>query len=217
MRKGLTRNIDAIIDAVSTLDCIKDYVLCGGTALAMQLGHRQSEDLDFMAWRVSKDVKPEVDWPAISKELEEKVGHVDNMDILGFDQVVFLVGGVKISFYVSERFAPQMDVVPYLGNIKIAPKEAILTMKLEVMLRRMKFRDYYDVYSIVRDGADIGAGIDSALKYSQFALKKKNIVAMLLSGRFTEDSGFRQLSPVYDVTEPQMREYLLRKLKESGL
>lgn len=217
MRKGLTENIDSIIDSVSALDCIRDYVLCGGTALAIQLGHRQSEDLDFMAWRQSKDVKPEVNWPAISRELEEKVGHVDNMDLLGFDQVVFLVRGVKISFYVSDRYAPPMETLPYLGNIRVAPRDAILAMKLEVMLRRMKFRDYYDVYSIVKSGGDIGAGIEAAMKYSQFALKKKNIVSMLLSGRFSEDSNFRQLSPDYDVTEPQMREYLLRKLKEAGI
>ena len=54
MRKGLTPNIEAIIDNVSQLECIKPYTLCGGTALAIQLGHRMSEDLDFMLWRISK-------------------------------------------------------------------------------------------------------------------------------------------------------------------
>lgn len=217
MRKGLTQNIESIIDAVSTLDCIKDYVLCGGTALAIQLGHRLSEDLDFMAWRQSKDVKPEVNWPEISRELEEKIGHIDNMDLLGLDQVIFFVRGVKISFYVSDRYVPEMAILPYLGKIRIASKEAILTMKIEVMLQRMKFRDYYDVYSIVKSGGNIAEGIDDALKYSQFALKKKNIVSMLLSGRFSEDSNFQQLCPIYDVTEAQMREYLLKKLKEAGI
>lgn len=217
MRKGLTTKIEEIIDDVSELECIGDYVLCGGTALAMQLGHRQSEGLDFMTWRKSKDEKPEVDWPNISSEIEEKVGHIDNMDILGFDQVIFLVKGVKISFYVSDKYAPSMTVLPYLGNIRIASMNAILAMKLEVMLRRMKFRDYYDVYSIVRNGCDIAAGIDAALKYSQFRLKRKNIVAMLLSGSFHEDSNFCQLAPIYDATEPQMREYLLRKLQDAGL
>lgn len=43
-----------------------------------------------------------------------------------------------------------MTTLVYLGNIKLASIEAILAMKLEVMLRRMKFRDYYDVYSIIK-------------------------------------------------------------------
>jgi hypothetical protein len=217
MRKGLTPNIESIIDKVSELECIKPYILCGGTALAIQLGHRKSEDLDFMAWRVSKETKPDVDWPAISKEIETKIGHIDNMDLLGFDQVIFQVCGVKISFYVSDKYMPQMTPIPYQGNITVAPPEAILAMKLEVMLRRMKFRDYYDVYCIVKSGASIATGIDAAIKYSQFNLKRKTVVAMLLSGHFYPDANFRQLNPVYDVTEPQMREFLLRRMQEESL
>ena len=217
MRKGLTTKIEEIIDDISGLNCIDGYVLCGGTALAMQLGHRQSEDLDFMAWRKSKDEKPEVDWPDIYREIEEKVGHIDNMDILGFDQVIFLVKCVKLSFYVSDKYAPPMTVLPYLGNIRIASMDAILAMKLEVMLRRMKFRDYYDVYSIIKNGGDITLGIDSAIKYSQFRLKRKSIVTMLLSGQFNKDTNFGQLNPVYDVTEEQMRNFLLLKMQEAGI
>ena len=217
MRQGLTESIERIIDNVSTLECIKPYILCGGTALAMQLGHRLSEDLDFMAWRTSRTEKPEVDWPVISEEIEQKIGPVENMDLLGFDQVVFLVKGVKISFYIPDKYMPEMVPVSYLGNIRIAPVTAIMTMKLEVMLRRMKFRDYYDVYCMVREGADIKEGIESAIKYSQFNLKKKNVVSMLLSGRFYPDSNFSQMNPKYDITEPQMRDYLLRKILDSGM
>lgn len=61
MRKGLTPNIESIIDQVAQLDCVKNYTICGGTALAIQLGHRISEGLDFMMWCVSKEEKPEVD------------------------------------------------------------------------------------------------------------------------------------------------------------
>lgn len=215
MRKGLTPAADAIFDKVAGMECILPYTLCGGTALAIQLEHRQSEDLDFMAWRISKDEKPEVDWPAISKELESKVGRIDNMDLLGFDQVTFTVSGVKISFYVSENFAPRnLNAQAYLGNIRLASMDAILAMKLEVMLRRMKFRDYYDVYSILKAGAKIQNGIEAAIQYSQHRLKTKNIVSMLLSGRFYEDRNFAQLEPRYQVTELQMREYILSKLKE---
>ena len=90
-------------------------------------------------------------------------------------------------------------------------------MKLEVMLRRMKFRDYYDVYSIIKNGGDITLGIDSAIKYSQFRLKRKSIVTMLLSGQFSKDTNFGQLNPVYDVTEEQMRNFLLLKMQEAGI
>ncbi len=112
MRKGLTEKIEAIIEKVAGMESIKPYVLCGGTALALQIGHRKSEDLDFMMWRISKTVKPEVDWPAIEKEVKEKVGEIEQFSMLGFDQVEFLVKGVKISFYVSENASPISILLP---------------------------------------------------------------------------------------------------------
>jgi hypothetical protein len=142
MRQGLTANIHAIIEQVAQLDCIKPYILCGGTALAMQIGHRKSEDLDFMMWRLSKTEKPEVNWNLIEKELKENIGEIENFNMLGFDQVEFLVKGVKFSFFVSDNYSPVSSPVNYLGNIRLADIDSILAMKMEVMLRRMKFRDY---------------------------------------------------------------------------
>ena len=163
MRQGLTTNIDAIIESVAQLDCIKPYILCGGTALEMQIGHRKSEDLDFMMWRISKNDKPEVKWNEIEKELSQKIGEIENFNMLGFDQVEFLVKGVKFSFFVSDNHSPISSAIDYLGNIRLADIEAIMAMKMEVMLRRMKFRDYYDIYSIIKEGHSIHNGIKKAL------------------------------------------------------
>ena len=51
--KGLAPHTLQVFEAVSKLDCIKSYLLVGGTALSLQMGTRQSEDLDFMKWRMS--------------------------------------------------------------------------------------------------------------------------------------------------------------------
>ena len=213
MRQGLTDNIDAIIEQVAQMECIKPYILCGGTALAMQIGHRKSEDLDFMMWRKSKTEKPEVNWNAIEKELTEKVGEIENFNMLGFDQVEFLVKGVKFSFFVSDNYSPVTSPIEYLGNIRIADIEAIMAMKMEVMLRRMKFRDYYDIYCILRKGYSINKGIEKALSLSRHRLSSKNIIAMLLGGQFIPDNNFSALEPKYDITREKIREFILHKLK----
>jgi hypothetical protein len=85
---GLAPQTEKIFDALSRLECIKPYVLVGGTALALQLHHRLSEDLDFMSWRKYKNEAREVDWPSIKKELES-IGTVDKVDILDLDHVEF--------------------------------------------------------------------------------------------------------------------------------
>lgn len=213
MRQGLTSNIDAIIEQVAQLECIKPYILCGGTALAIQIGHRKSEDLDFMMWRTSKTDKPEVNWNAIEKELKEKIGEIENFNMLGFDQVEFLVKGVKFSFFVSDNFSPVSSPINYLGNIRLADIEAIMAMKMEVMLRRMKFRDYYDIYCILQNNYSIHKGIEKALSLSRHRLSSKNIIAMLLGGKFAADNNFATLEPKYNVTKEEIREYILHKLK----
>lgn len=214
MRQGLTAKVEAIIDKIAELECIKPYLLCGGTALAMQIGHRMSEDLDFMMWRISKTEKPEVNWNAIERELVAKVGEIESFNMLGFDQVEFVVKGVKLSFFVSDNHSPVTEPIEYMGNIRLADIESIMVMKLEVMLRRMKFRDYYDIYCILREGHSIHRSIEHSLKYSRHRLSTKNVIAMLLGGQFIADDNFATLQPKYSVTKEEIREYILRKLKD---
>ena len=214
MRQGLTVKVETIIDKVAELECIKPYLWCGGTALAMQIGHRMSEDLDFMMWRISKTEKPEVNWNAIERELVAKVGDIESFNMLGFDQVEFVVKGVKLSFFVSDNLSPVTEPIEYMGNIRLADIESIMVMKLEVMLRRMKFRDYYDIFCILREGHSIHRGIERSLKYSRHRLSTKNIIAMLLGGQFIADDNFATLQPKYSVTKEEIREYILRKLKD---
>lgn len=203
---GLAPHTGQIFEAISRLECIKPYVLVGGTALSLQLGTRQSEDLDFMSWRKSRDEKREVDWPAIRKELE-RIGTVEKCDILDIDHVEFVVNGVKISFYANPNYSPLQQEIPHHNNLRLADPVAIGAMKMEVMLRRSKFRDYYDIYSLIMAGVDLSAMIDLALKYSGHRLKSKNLLAMLTrSERFAPDNSFRALAPIYDVTPKEIEE-----------
>lgn len=198
--KGLSQHTASIFEAISRLDCIKPYVLVGGTALSLQLGTRESEDLDFMSWRKSRTEKREVDWPGIKKGLET-IGKIEKIDLLDIDHVEFYVNGVKISFYANPNYSPLKEPVPYLNNIVLADKTSIGAMKMEVMLRRSKFRDYYDIYSLLEAGENLYEMIDIALRSSGHRLKSKNLLAMLTrSDRFVPDSNFQLLNPSYSVT-----------------
>lgn len=77
--KGLAPHTLQIFEAVSRLNCIKPYLLVGGTALSLQIHTRQSEDLDFMKWRTFKTEKMEVEWYQIEKELAT-VGDIQHKD-----------------------------------------------------------------------------------------------------------------------------------------
>lgn len=210
--KGLAPHTKQVFEAVSKLDCIRPYHLVGGTALSLQIGTRQSEDLDFMKWRSSKAEKMEVAWYQIEKELAT-VGNIQHKDILDIDHVEFLVSGVKFSFYACPKYSPVSEPVDYLNNLKLADVKSIGAMKMEVMLRRSNFRDYYDIYSILKSGVPINDLISLALSYSGHKLKSKNLLAILTNGsRFARDAHFEQLEPIYAVTAKEIEHYIKSSL-----
>ena len=98
------------------------------------------------------------------------------MDI---DHVEFVVARVKSSFYACPKYSPVDKPVDYLNHVRLANVKAIGAMKMEVMLRRSNFRDYYDIYSILRSGISINELVSLALSYSGHRLKSKNLLAML--------------------------------------
>lgn len=213
--KSLAPHTGKVFEAISKLECIKPFTLVGGTALSLQIEKRQSEDLDFMKWLKKRNEKPDVNWPSIKKELET-IGTISDYDISGFDQVTFNFEGVKLSFYAAPRKeVPSMKRIPYLNNIYLADMESIGAMKMEAMLRRAKFRDYYDVYSILMEGGDINKMIAAALEHSDHKLRTRGLFNMLTTGKnFIKEKGFEELMPVYDVSSDDIQKYIKAKLLE---
>jgi hypothetical protein len=214
--KGLTKNTEKIFEAVSLLDCIKDYTLIGGTAISIQIGKRLSEDLDFCRWSTNlKKDKPTVDWPQIKKELET-IGKIEKMDILGFDQVNFVVKNVKISFLTKqENLSPVNAPVPILNNINAADLDSLGSMKVELVLRRSNFRDYYDIYSLLMDGHSLKAMVEGASKYSNHTLKTRNVLSFLANGsNYKKGKDFELLNPVYNVTNKAIEDLIKSTIKK---
>ncbi|MCR4612571.1 MAG: nucleotidyl transferase AbiEii/AbiGii toxin family protein [Bacteroidaceae bacterium] len=212
---SLAPHTGKIFEAISRLECIKPFTLVGGTALSLQIAKRQSEDLDFMKWLSSKKDKAEVDWPIIKSELET-IGEIKSFDVMGFDNVSFNFEGVKLSFYAAPRtMIPSMKRIHYVNNLYLADMESIGVMKMEAMLRRAKFRDYYDVYSILQEGCNIEPMMQSAIEHSGYKLKLRGLLAMLTNGAlFRKEQDFELLQPVYNVSSGDIQEYIKEKLFE---
>lgn len=181
--------------------------------MSLQIGSRLSEDLDFMRWRTSKNEKMEVEWKKIYDELST-IGEIQKMDILDIDHVEYIVNNVKISFYACDKYSPLQEIVHYKGNLALADLKAIGAMKMEVMLRRSKFRDYYDIYSLHIHGESLNEMVELALTYSRHRLKKKNLLAMLCNGeRFRVDQKFKLMQPIYQVNSKDIEDCLRNELK----
>jgi len=213
--KGLAPHTTELFEDLSRLVCIKDYCLIGGTALALQINHRLSEDLDFCHWKTSKTERVSVDWSGIERELLQ-LGHVTK-NLLDHNQCDFNLKGVKLSFYGNNISKAPVGLVRqnFLNNIKVADKTSIGIMKLEVMLRRYSFRDYYDIYAILMDGVPLKDLIDGAGKYSRHRLKTRDMLTMLTKGKnFTIDKNFVALQPKYKVDNNDIEHFMVDEIRK---
>ena len=214
--KGLSQQTGKIFEQISKLECIKNYTLIGGTALALQIEHRLSEDLDFCKWRKNRNDVVRIDeWKPITDELA-KIGKVEK-NILDDNHIDFKVDGVKITFYADNEFKEPKELIkrPFLNHIKIADVKSIGIMKVALMLHRNSHRDYYDIYSILKSGVPLKDIVYGAADYTEHRLKTKNIIAMLIDSEYVRiDKRFQELNPVYDFNLSFLEKEISEKVKE---
>ena len=116
-------------------------VLAGGTALALQLGHRISVDLDFFT---GDDFSTE----SLIQEINKfKLG----CQILqeGAGTLTCIVNGIKVSFLMYPY--PFMETAARVKGIPIAGVLDIAAMKVIAITKRGAKRDFVDLYFIMQD------------------------------------------------------------------
>ena len=213
---GLAPHTEKVFERISRLECIKDYVLMGGTALALQLNHRLSEDLDFCRWHKEKNEKLHVDWRCIQDELQA-VGDT-RISLLDDNQCDYIVDGVKITFLDDNRLkAPEtLQKIPVINNLQMVDSKTIGVMKLEIMSRRSVFRDFYDIYSILKSGIPLTDIIATTRKYIFHNLRTRDLISLLLNTEYViaDQKFYKELNPLYPVSIDEIRDYLKIQLQE---
>lgn len=132
------------------------FILYGGTAIALQLGHRESIDFDFFS-------ADSYDKSAILKEFEETYIDSTHSDI---DTLIFNYKGVKLSFFGNIDYVKYTEpLITSDDNIYIAPLEDLLATKLKVILERAEYKDYIDILTILNNGIKLEDGLGIAQAY----------------------------------------------------
>lgn len=133
------------------------FVLYGGTAISLQIGHRRSVDFDCFT------EKP-LDKPALRRAfafMRSAAVLQDAQDTL----VVLTSGrpGVKLSFFGALPFGRVGN--PRLtddGVLSVASLEDLLAHKLKVILQRSEKKDYEDIAAMLRAGGSLAHGLAAA-------------------------------------------------------
>lgn len=118
------------------------WYLAGGTALALQTGHRASFDLDFFTAEKAVD---ETGLLATLTGREEWQTEQQSTGTL-YGELL----GTKISFIVYPFFIPTHPVL-WHENIKVLDKRDIAVMKVVALSQRGEKRDFFDLYWCARN------------------------------------------------------------------
>lgn len=207
--KGLTPATKEVFGQVSQLECIKGLFLCGGTGQSLQMNHRLSEVLDFELIGLKKE-RPALDFSAIIEEISATFPDA-KVEILGDDHFLIFIndGKVKLSFYRPENPVKTMKVGWQYNNLKIPTLQELLGMKLYAICMRTVFRDYYDIYSLLKAGCDLDEAISYASYLSRHSIRSKTMYTRLLSPQlFRKDEDFMRMSPKEDVSAEEIRDYV---------
>ncbi len=115
------------------------FYLAGGTALALQLGHRRSVDLDFFS--------PTEDIPSVRQPLEAALHAFDPiLADTSWSNLVFLASGVQMGFYGYGY--PMVAPFVVAEGVRLAGVADIGLMKLDALLARASRKDFHDLYTI---------------------------------------------------------------------
>ncbi len=133
------------------------FVLYGGTAIALQLGHRESLDFDFFRSE-----------PLDKEQIRAAFGFVTGAAILQDmpDTLVVLAkmpsGLVKISFFGGIGFGRVNNPLQTRDDVMlVASLDDLMATKLKATLDRAEAKDYRDIAKMLSAGVSLPVGLSA--------------------------------------------------------
>lgn len=136
---------DSLIRLMNAAE-FKNFRLVGGTALSLQLGHRQSIDIDLFS-----DLEyGKIDFESIDKYFDKTFNYVDYFKINPAMGKSYLVGTdkdntLKLDVYYTDNFIYPEFIK---DTIRMATIEEIIAMKLDVIQRGGRKKDFWDLHQL---------------------------------------------------------------------
>ena len=131
-----------LIRRLQALPMFAETRLVGGTALALQLGHRVSVDLDiFGKWNYAEDMQAEL----------SKVGHVEKESGTPSGRMAFFyVDGIKVDCVAYDMYRWLEPPVEEEGVRRAGVKD-IAAMKINAITNRGTRKDFVDMARLLDD------------------------------------------------------------------
>lgn len=169
--------------------------LVGGTALALQYGHRQSIDLDFFG------VLPED-----KEELLEMMSRVGNMIVTNRTKMIVqaVINQVKVDFVDYSRY-PWIDEPVQGDGFVLASDKDIAAMKVNAIIGRGTRKDFIDLFVLLQHYSLTEIMAFYKQKYPEFSEYRA-----LLSMTYFEDAEMQDMPKMFiDTSWEEMKKAII--------
>jgi len=173
------------------------WYLAGGTALALQIGHRKSVDLDFFTSEKEFD----------ELKLERTLINTDKWDTSSKDSGTIYGEYLhaKVSF-IAYPFFTSSGKYAHFGTIKILTPEDIAVMKIIAISQRCRKRDFVDLYWYVKNREPLEEILQRVQKH--YPRKNLNMTHFLKSlNFFAEAESDPMPTLLFDATWEEIKKY----------
>ena len=174
-----------VLEATMSSDTFNDFRLVGGTALSLRLGHRESVDIDLFT-----DAQYEtIDFVPINDFFKSKYNYAETNAGTGIGMgTSYYVGtsendAVKIDIYYTDSFIRPINEEK---KIRMASLEDIITMKLDVIGRGGRKKDFWDLHAL-HDHYTVPDMIQLYIERHPYNHTREEIRSKLIDFRDAED------------------------------
>lgn len=184
--KVLTKAAEQILELLGAEKFFNNFYLAGGTALALQIYHRKSIDLDFFTPQKFNPVKLHQNILSIFKQ-DLKIREADK------GTLHLKINSVKVSFLEFHYPLIQKEQPKYL-NVSLAGLKDIAAMKFSAIHGRGAKKDFIDIYFLLKEYFSIQEVMSF---YKQKFEARKEDIFLLFKSLVYFESAEEDPDPVY--------------------
>lgn len=192
----------AVIDRLADEPALAGFCLVGGTAMALQVGHRRSLDIDLATFGKTLDKN------GLSRAMRAKgatlvtppsmisTARINGIDLLAHVQD-YVLDGVKVQCFANpagQRFASGVQAVAG-WRFGLMDLPTLFAMKSALLLKRSRARDYFDLMWFCQHGKTLD-DIVAAAQAADDAPEVPTLVEHKLLGLLPLDPEDEGLDPI---------------------
>lgn len=172
--------------------------LVGGTALALQYGHRRSVDLDFFG---------QVDDTDAIRESLKKVGTL-NVIKESKHILIYILNNIKIDIVDYSTYPWLKEPIAEEG-LRLASPQDIAAMKINAIEGRGSRKDFIDIYFLLQHYS-----LNQILQFYQRKYPENSVFRALMSLTYFDDAEQQDMPTMFsDKTWTEMKQYIVNHVK----